>query len=133
LPPQSTARLKAEAAKNKTILAMLARLALVYWRPDFNEGQLHQLYAIYLEDLRDLPLKAVEEACIAWRRNGANKFFPTPGELRSAILTPDQFHFSGRSTWAAALNRDAQAEMRALEAREAAREMIAEQRRLPGA
>jgi hypothetical protein len=76
------------ANKDEAILALLGRLALVYWRPDFAPSQAKQLYLQYLEDLREFPIAAVSEAIQNFRRNGENRFFPTCGQLRDLIVKP---------------------------------------------
>lgn len=38
-----------------------------------------------LQDTSGLSAYEVEDACAAYRRNGANRFFPTPGQLMDAI------------------------------------------------
>ncbi len=78
----------AREAKEKAILVLLAKLALVYWRPDFTPSQAKQLYDQYLDDLQEYPFADISEACQKYRRDGENKFFPTPGQLRSIIETP---------------------------------------------
>lgn len=73
------------ANKDEAILTLLARLALVYWRPDFAPGQAKQLYLQYVEDLREFAIADIVEAVGKYRRNGENKFFPTPGQIRGII------------------------------------------------
>jgi hypothetical protein len=84
---QSPAETSAVASKDEAILVLLAQLAIVYWRPDFTPGQARQLYAQYLEDLRPYALADINDAITAYRRNGDEKFYPLPGQLRALIET----------------------------------------------
>src|SRR5262245_40849754 len=72
----------AEAQKDEAILVLLAKLALVYWRPDFTPAQAKQLYSQYLDDLRPYSFADVSEAIEKYRQSPDSKFYPTPGELR---------------------------------------------------
>lgn len=76
---------EARAQKDEAILVLLAKLALVYWRPDFSPQQAKELYSQYLDDLRDLPFTEIICAAEKYRRNPENKFFPTPGQLRGIV------------------------------------------------
>lgn len=76
---------QARASKDEAILTLLAQLALVYWRPDFEPGQARQLYAMFLADLRDYSLADINEAIRIYRRDPESKFYPTPGQLRGLI------------------------------------------------
>jgi hypothetical protein len=88
------------AQKDEAILVLLAKLALVYWRPDFSPAQAKELYAQYLDDLRDLPFSEIVDAVEKYRRNPENKFFPTPGQLRGAIVAvPSWSVGSTRDRW----------------------------------
>lgn len=69
----------------KEVMAMLGKLALHYWRPDFSEQQAKLLFADFVEDLREYSPERIEAACTAYRRNPENRFFPTPGQLRACI------------------------------------------------
>jgi hypothetical protein len=113
---KSAARQAAELEKDEAILAMVVQLAMLYWRPDYTPGQAKQVYATYLEDLRDYSLAAIRRAVTAYRRDPANKFFPHPGALRGLIEEPDAFHFSGRAAWKATQRREAERELVGLEA-----------------
>ena len=70
-----------DAAKRSAVLMLLARLALVYWRPDFTAEQAKLMYSDYADDLAEFSFEAIEYAVRMYRRDGANKFFPTPGQL----------------------------------------------------
>lgn len=59
----------------------ISRLALHFWRPDFTPRQVKSVMSDYLDDLAGRSAWDVAEACKAWRRDGANRFFPTPGQL----------------------------------------------------
>ena len=65
---------------------MLASLASFYWRPDFGPAQSAAMTANFVEDLIEFPVAEIEVAIAGYRRDGKNKFFPTPGALREIIL-----------------------------------------------
>lgn len=69
------------------INAILSRLSLHYWRPDFGPGQVRLLLADYLDDLHGYSVEAINAACTQYRRNPENKFFPRSGDLL-ALLKP---------------------------------------------
>lgn len=73
--------------KDDAILVLLGKLALIYWRPDMSPAQARELYTQYLEDLREFPFSSIKRAVEDYRRNGENKFFPAPGQLRDLITT----------------------------------------------
>lgn len=79
---------EAIAQKDEAILVLLAKLAVVYWRPDFTAGQAKQLYTQYLDDLRPFGFKDIAAAIETYRQNPENKFYPLPGQLRGIIATP---------------------------------------------
>lgn len=67
----------------------ISRLALHFWRPDFTPRQVKSVMSDYLDDLAGRSAWEVAEACKAWRRDGANRFFPTPGQLLALMLRPE--------------------------------------------
>ncbi len=77
---------QAREAKDEAIVALLAKLALHYWRPDFTEGQARQLYLDYLDDLRDYAVADIKTAIQAYRTDGTNKFFPSSGQIIDSII-----------------------------------------------
>lgn len=77
-----------EAQKDDAILVLLAKLALVYWRPDFTPQQAKQLYSQYLDDLRPFAFKDIAAAVEKYRQDPESKFYPTPGQLRGILSTP---------------------------------------------
>lgn len=78
---------EARAQKDEAILVLLAKLALVYWRPDFTPAQAKQLYGQYLDDLRPFSFRDINDAIEKYRQNPESKFYPTPGQLRGIIET----------------------------------------------
>lgn len=90
---------------------LLGKLALVYWRPDFQPGQAKQLYLQYVDDLREFPMSEIVAAVEAYRRDGGNRFFPTPGDLRKLICTPPTWDVISKDTHMRELHRKAIAEM----------------------
>lgn len=73
------------AQKDEAILLLLAKLAIVYWRPDFTPGQARELYTQYLDDLRPFAFADIAEAIEKYRQDAENKFYPLPGQLRGII------------------------------------------------
>lgn len=67
------------------VSAILARLALHYWRPDFTPEQTKLLIADYLDDLQRYNPDQIALACRDFRMDGGNKFFPKSGELIQLI------------------------------------------------
>lgn len=82
---KSQAEISAAQQKDEAILIQLAKLALMYWRPDFTPGQAKQLYEMYLDDLRVYSFYDICKACEKFRQNADNKFFPTSGQIRGLI------------------------------------------------
>ena len=80
------AETEAREGKDKAILALLAKLSLHYWRPDFTPTQAKQLYADYLEDLRPFALSDIANAIAEYRQIGANRFYPSTGQLIDLII-----------------------------------------------
>lgn len=85
---RTDAEREAVAQKDEAILLLLAKLAVVYWRPDFTAGQAKQLYTQFLDDLREFAFADIAEAIEKYRRDPENKFYPLPGQLRGLIATP---------------------------------------------
>jgi hypothetical protein len=81
----SEAEQEARIQKDEAILVLFGQLALVYWRPDFTPAQAKQLYAQYLDDVRDYSFSDIRQAVEKYRRSPENKFFPTPGQIRGLI------------------------------------------------
>lgn len=73
-------------AKDEVILALLGKLAVFYWRPDFTAEQAKQLYADYVDDLNRFALRDIKNAITEYRQNGENRFFPTSGQLIDVII-----------------------------------------------
>jgi hypothetical protein len=77
---------EARQSKNEAILLLLGKLALHYWRPNFTPELARLLYADYVVDLAPFPMPSIAAAIAAFRSNGANRFFPTTGQLVDFIL-----------------------------------------------
>lgn len=73
-------------AKAKAISIELAKLAPHYFRPDFGQPQAEALFEAFVEDLSDFATCEVELAIREYRRNPANKFFPTTGQIRALAV-----------------------------------------------
>jgi hypothetical protein len=65
---------------------MLAQLAVVFYRPDFSEGQAKQLIGIMVEDLISYPLPEIDQALKIYRRDPDAKYFPRSGQIIEIIL-----------------------------------------------
>ena len=70
-----------ERERDKRVVALLGRLALHYYRPDFTEKQAMLLIADMLDDLRDFSIPQIETACRAWRKKPEATYFPKSGQL----------------------------------------------------
>lgn len=68
------------------ILGLLAVLRL--HKPDANldEEQMTQKLLGYIEDLSEYPIDLIAEACVIYRRNPHEKFFPGTAQLREIII-----------------------------------------------
>lgn len=106
----------AAAQKDDAILAVLAKLAMIYWRPDFTPGQAKHLYAQYLDDLREFAFADIVEAAQKYRRDAANKFFPLPGQLRGLILAVPAWDVISAKDHSAQRHGAAEREMQAMAA-----------------
>lgn len=103
-------------AKDKAILALLAKLALHYWRPDFTPQQAKHLYADYLEDLRQYALSDISEAIAKYRQSGA-KFYPQSGELVKIIRTVPSWDIRTAKEHSQILHETARKELQGVMAR----------------
>lgn len=83
LPTTTSSKEPSSPRKLKT--ALLAKLALHYYRPDFGPTQVKQLIEDFLDDLETWSVYSVERACRAYRNNPENRFFPTPGQLKGEL------------------------------------------------
>jgi len=95
LPDQPTQTLPSVHSKQPEnlpeveVAAALSRLALHYWRPDFSPSQVKLLLQDFLHDLEHYSPRDIEYACESYRRDPANKFFPTPGALLGILKRYD--------------------------------------------
>lgn len=69
------------SSDRKQIAALLARLSLHYWRPDYTPEQARLLVEDYLSDLAGYTPDQVRRACEDYRKLPDSKFFPHSGEL----------------------------------------------------
>lgn len=65
----------------KDLAVCLGQLAIVYASSHRTEHEWEMLFDIYSEDLAEVPADILADACRAYRRDPANKFFPTPGQI----------------------------------------------------
>lgn len=108
---KSDAEIAAEEDKDAAILVLLGKLALHYWRPDFSPGQARQLYADYLDDLREYAISDISDAITKYRRAEDSKFFPTPGQLVGIIRTVPDWSVDSRKEHLKCLHARAWREM----------------------
>lgn len=80
-----TTSTSAEPGKDQMVTALLMKLSVHYYRPDFTEGQARSLIKDFLEDLAEFRVAEIENAILAYRRNAENQFFPKPAQLRELI------------------------------------------------
>lgn len=75
-------------ATPREILYSLARLRLHYANHTMGEDELAVLLEDYMSDLSLYPQDILEQACLEYRRDGNNLFFPKVGQL---ILLADKY------------------------------------------
>lgn len=63
----------------------LTKLRSHFYQPGQTEAQIRGVIDDMLEDLDGLTPYQVEDACANYRRDSANKFFPTPGQIIEAL------------------------------------------------
>lgn len=76
---------KQREGRARSIFALLGRLALHYYRPDFTEGQSKLVIEDMIGDLIEYDPRDVAEACTAWRRKPEASYFPKSGQLIGCI------------------------------------------------
>lgn len=81
----------------KQISAILARLSLHYWRPDYSPEQAKLVMEDYLDDLAGHTPEQVSKACEQYRKNPDSKFFPKIGEIIELIKGPKWLQDQPRS------------------------------------
>ena len=106
----------ASKAKDQTILCMLARLALHYWRPDFTPEQAKHLYADYVRDLRPYPITDIRDSIAAYRRRHESKYYPTVGQLLVVIETRPSWEMCSTASYIASRKEAARDELKAVAA-----------------
>lgn len=106
----SPATIEAYESKDKAILALLGKLSLHFWRPDFTAGQAKQMYADYVHDLREYALSDINDAIIKYRQAGAT-FFPTSGQLVQIIRTIPTWDIRSAKEHGEILHRTAEKEL----------------------
>lgn len=87
LPAQMTSGLPAQRShvQDDRKTAALLKLSSHYWRPDATPTQAAEVIEDFMEDLSHLTPDDVERACMRYRMNQENRFFPTPGQLLGAL------------------------------------------------
>jgi hypothetical protein len=80
--------LSLKPASPKEILTLLAKLRLHFVSNNMNQRELALMLEDYLTDLAPYPKDILEKACIEYRQNGANTFFPKIGQLISLMHKP---------------------------------------------
>lgn len=71
--------------ERKQIAAILAKLSLHYWRPDYTPEQARMVMEDYLDDLRGYSPAQVAQACADYRKLPDSKFFPASGALLALL------------------------------------------------
>lgn len=82
--PATTAPSSSPADKVRKVVA-LTKLRSHFYQPGQTEAQIRGVIDDMLVDLDGLTPGQVEEACAQYRRDGTNKFFPTPGQIIEAL------------------------------------------------
>lgn len=81
--------------QRKQIAAILAKLSLHYWRPDFSPEQARLVMEDYLNDLAEFEPVQVERACMEYRRRPGSEFFPKICQILE-ILKPPRPAYDGQ-------------------------------------
>lgn len=81
--PATTAPKSSPADRVRKVVA-LTKLRSHFYQPGQTEAQIKGVIDDMLADLDHISPYEVEDACVAYRRDPANKFFPTPGQLIGA-------------------------------------------------
>lgn len=81
MPSAPTSQQTTQPSERKQIAAILARLALHFWRPDFTPEQARMVIEDYLDDLRGYSPTQIERACMQFRKRPDSTFFPKSGQL----------------------------------------------------
>jgi hypothetical protein len=68
--------------------AIIARLSLHYWRPDFSPEQARLIMEDYLDDLEKYSPADVDYACRQYRKGPNSEFFPKIGRLLEILNPP---------------------------------------------
>ncbi len=75
-------------AEPRAILVELAKLRLHYSHLNLTQNELEILLDDYVNDLMPYPIDLIQAACIKYRREGKNLFFPKIGQLLQLIIDP---------------------------------------------
>lgn len=81
-----TLRATNRPATGTEVMSALFPLIAIYGVGDRSESEWTSFWKVYIEDLGDYPLWAVEEAVRRYRRARDSNFFPRPGPLRSLCI-----------------------------------------------
>jgi len=101
---------EARAAKNDAIIALLGKLSIHFWRPDFTAAQARQLYVDYVYDLGDYSLRDIADAIVKYRQGG-HEFFPKSGQLVQIIRAIPSWDIRTQKEHADILRADARKEL----------------------
>lgn len=63
------------------ILQAIAKLRLHFPTSHLKDSELKALLSDYLQDMSSYPIDLIEKACVEYRRNHENLFFPKLGQL----------------------------------------------------
>ena len=74
-----------QRASVRDFAEQLAKLSLHYWRPQFTPDQAKHVFGDFAADMAEVTPAELREACDRWRRDAANRFFPTPGQLMAMV------------------------------------------------
>lgn len=88
LPSAPISRETPIPTERKQIAAILAKLALHYWRPNYSPEQARMVMEDYLNHLRGITPAQVQQACDDYIRKPTSKFFPQIGELLELVRGP---------------------------------------------
>lgn len=85
LVSRSSENTKAEPQKETALTMLLMRLAVHYYRADFNQQQATSLIRDMVEDLGNYVVQEVDAAIRAYRLDAKERYFPRSGQLKAII------------------------------------------------
>lgn len=106
---------EARESKAAAIMALLGKLALHYWRPDFTPGQAKQVYADYVEHLLPYPMVEIAASIKCYQASPDSNFYPSIGRLLQPMTSAPAWYVGSGAKYAAELRAEAEKELQAVQ------------------